>query len=152
MVQLPGWRNDLKIPYILAIDFDGTVCDAEFPGIGAIAPGFMDAHLLFRRLGVKQIMWTCREGGHLLRAVHWSQDRGIQWDAINEELPELREYWGRSARKPYADLYIDDRSWVGNHTLYTGEHGPAGMPDWSSISTFVQDQVRSFNERHSTGS
>lgn len=43
-------------------------------------------------------------------AVAWCHEQGIQFDAVNEPLPEQIKRWGNDTRKIYADFYIDDRN------------------------------------------
>lgn len=54
---------------IYAVDFDGTLCENEFPCIGA-PNTFLINHLIKRReQGNKVILWTCRCGNRLQEAV-----------------------------------------------------------------------------------
>lgn len=43
-------------------------------------------------------------------AVAWCKERGIEFDAVNENLPELIELYGNDCRKINADIYIDDKA------------------------------------------
>ena len=63
-----------------------------------------------RRQGNKIILWTCREGERLLKAVDWCWEHGLAFDAVNENLPEMIEWHGNDCRKIFADVYIDDKS------------------------------------------
>ena len=60
--------------------------------------------------GAKLILWTCRAGKELLQAITWCAVMGLHFDAVNENLPEMIEKFGRDTRKVYADEYIDDRA------------------------------------------
>mgnify|MGYP005794039759 FL=1 len=60
--------------------------------------------------GHKIILWTSSAGGDLENAVAWCHEQGIQFDAVNEPLPEQIKRWGNDTRKIYADFYIDDRN------------------------------------------
>lgn len=60
--------------------------------------------------GHKIILWTSRDGEDLEKAVAWCHEQGIQFDAVNEPLPEQIKRWGNDTRKIYADFYIDDRN------------------------------------------
>lgn len=96
---------------IIAVDFDGTLCSDRFPEIGI--PNYRMLNFL-RHLqkdnGDKIILWTCRNGKTLEEAVRWCKKHGdIEFDAVNENLPEIREKWGGDTRKVYADIYIDDK-------------------------------------------
>lgn len=60
--------------------------------------------------GAKIILWTCRTGIQLEKAVLWCFRRGLMFDAVNENLPERVEKFGTDPRKIGADEYIDDKS------------------------------------------
>ena len=95
---------------IIAVDFDGTLCnDSQFPAIGEPKQEVIDWVIKQKQLGHKIVMWTCREGDILLEAVHWCIAKNIQFDAINENVPETKfGYLGKA--KIIADIYLDDKS------------------------------------------
>lgn len=43
-------------------------------------------------------------------AVEFCRSYGLEFDAVNENLPEIIEYFGSDCRKVYANYYIDDRA------------------------------------------
>lgn len=93
---------------IYAVDFDGTLCESQWPGIGEPNTKLIQ-HLIKRRSeGVKLILWTCRCGERLKVAVEWCKNHGLEFDAVNENLPEMKERYGNDCRKIYATCYIDD--------------------------------------------
>ena len=47
------------ITYI-AVDFDGTIVEHEFPDIGPPVPGAIESLKRFQDAGVKIILWTTR--------------------------------------------------------------------------------------------
>ena len=97
---------------IYAVDFDGTLSFGEWPEIGPAND------LLFRFLQERQedgdrvILWTCRAGKQLEDAVAWCRSQGLDFDAVNDNLPEIVEEYGSNSRKIFCDYYIDDRSLV----------------------------------------
>lgn len=98
---------------IIAVDFDGTLCENKWPDIGE--PNYEVINYLKReqKQGAKLILWTCRCNGQTLRlreAVLWCYSLNLNFDAVNENLPEVIEWMGGDSRKIYADEYIDDRS------------------------------------------
>ena len=100
---------------IIAVDFDGTLCEECYPEVGVPNMKLIDVLIHRRILGDKLILWTCREGKPLEDAVAWCQKLGLEFDAVNENLPETIAVWGNNSRKITADLYIDDKSekpWV----------------------------------------
>lgn len=95
---------------VIAVDFDGTLCEDRYPSIGEPYYGRIRMLKHFKRAGCKIILWTCRNGQDLDDAVDWCRLRGIEFDAVNENLPETKEKWGGDTRKVYCDLYIDDKN------------------------------------------
>jgi hydroxymethylpyrimidine pyrophosphatase-like HAD family hydrolase len=95
---------------IIAVDFDGTLCHDCYPSIGA--PNLRLIYILreLRKKGTRLILWTCRCGEPLKDALRWSSYHGLEFDAVNENLPEILEKYGSDSRKIFADIYIDDRS------------------------------------------
>ena len=95
---------------VIAVDFDGVLCGpAQFPEIGAPNTELIEKLLSTREHGCKLILWTCREGNDLERAVQWCSRQGLEFDAVNEGIPERIAQYGDS-RKIGADIYIDDRA------------------------------------------
>lgn len=100
----------------IAVDFDGTLCEFGFPGIGEQKYNhkkLMNALIEMREKGHKIILWTNRgdneEYKSLSEAVQWCKDRGLEFDAVNENLPGQKKLSGYSP-KIMADLYIDDKA------------------------------------------
>jgi len=99
----------------IAVDFDGTLCEYGFPGIGQQKEQhkiLMDTLITLRNNGHKLILWTNRgdndEYKSLTEAVEWCKERGLEFDAINENLPNQKKLSGYSP-KIMADYYIDDK-------------------------------------------
>lgn len=95
---------------IIAVDFDGTLCQNRWPEIGEANGEII--RLLQRRQqdGDKVILWTCRCGDALDAAVEWCAGHGLLFDAINANLPENIEKYGNDCRKVFAHEYWDDKS------------------------------------------
>ncbi len=124
---------------IIAVDFDKTIVQQGWPGIGMEVPYAIDTLKYLISLGHRIILHTCRTNletdGHrpLDEAVNWCRERGITLWAVNDN-PEARKMYGAQT-KVSADLYIDDCGF--------------GMPlyndcvDWAFIK-------RVFKEAHET--
>ena len=95
---------------IIAIDFDGTLCANAWPAIGAARQGVIDYAKRQKEGGAKLILWTNRTGDRLAEAVAWCKTHGLEFDAVNENLPEMIEHFGGDCRKIFADVYIDDKA------------------------------------------
>lgn len=94
---------------IIAIDFDGTLCENKYPKIGRARWDVIDKLKRERADGCQIVLWTCRGGKELIEAVKWCEQKGIILDAINENLPSIIEDFGRSPRKIFANEYWDDK-------------------------------------------
>lgn len=95
---------------VIAIDFDGTLCLNKWPGIGEEKRGVVEMAKREREAGAAPILWTCRGGEQLAEAVAWCRARGLEFDAVNENLPERVALYGGDPRKISADEYWEDRA------------------------------------------
>lgn len=95
---------------IYAIDFDGTIVENAFPKIGKLIP---EAKAFIQKLkanGDKWILYTMREGDVLVEALEFLQEQGIYPDEVNDNLPEMCEFYHNNPRKVFANYYIDDHN------------------------------------------
>lgn len=99
---------------IIAVDFDGILCENVFPDIGR--PNY-EIIMRIRQLidqGQEVILWTSRVDKELQRAIEWCNDYGLHFCAVNENAPSnIEQYKTRypnGTRKVYADFYIDDHN------------------------------------------
>lgn len=96
---------------VIAVDFDGTLCEDAFPEIGKPHETLInDLKRCRKEKGDKLILWTCRCGEYLDKAVEWCKEQGLIFDAVNENVPDVVAKYGEGGPKVFADLYIDDRS------------------------------------------
>lgn len=95
---------------IIAVDFDGTLCENAWPEIGEPVEPVLKYVRYQQFTGAKIILWTCRVGDKLDAAVAWCSEHGLIFDAVNENLPEIIRAFGGDCRKIYADEYIDDKN------------------------------------------
>ena len=100
----------------IALDFDGTICEHEFPEIGKLKSNviiklynYLD--MLRKRLNIEPviILYTCRENmkerAYLTEAVDFCKLHDIPIKYVNEN-PEVNF----GGRKMFADEYWDDRA------------------------------------------
>ena len=92
-----------NFPKAIAIDFDGCLCSNMYPDIGAPYWNVIYAAIQEQIAGAKLILWTCQT------AVDACSRWGLQFDAVNKNLPERIAYYGNDCRKIGADEYWDDR-------------------------------------------
>ena len=95
---------------VYAVDFDGTLCEDKYPDIGAPNNALIISLILLRRQGHKLILWTCRGGEYLKKAVEWCKRQGLEFDVVNENLPERIQLYGNDCRKIGYDILIDDKA------------------------------------------
>ena len=95
---------------IIAADFDGTLCENKWPGIGETKWETVQALIAARAAGARLILWTNRVGARLTEAVEWARNRELEFDAVNENLPEIKAAFVTDCRKVYADIYLDDKA------------------------------------------
>ena len=109
----------------IAVDFDGTIVEHEYPNIGREIPFATDTLKMLIKDQHKLILWSCREDQLLQDAINWCRERGVEFYAVNKDFPEEKvEYNNHFTRKLKVDMFIDDRN-VG------------GLPDWGVIYDMV---------------
>lgn len=101
---------NLKPAKIIAVDFDGTLCENKWPEIGTPNEELIEYLRDRQKNGDKLILWTCRVDNMLREAVEWCKEKELIFDAVNENLPEIVENFGSDTRKIFANEYIDDRN------------------------------------------
>ena|ERR1700761_1630021 len=122
-------------PKTICVDFDGSLCDFAFPNIGAPKAGAKAALTLFRQLGYRIIIWSCR-------CSHWHYDiyggdptePTLKRDRVKEMIKFLEENEipydeidDGSRGKPTANYYLDDRA--------------VRIDDnWAEIAAFIYDR------------
>jgi hypothetical protein len=103
----------------IAIDFDGTIVEHQYPEIGKEKLFAFQTLKELEKRGARLILWTFRTGKELEDAVGYCRKNGIEFYAVNKNYPE--EVPDESvSRKIDADIYIDDKN-VG------------GFPGWSEV-------------------
>lgn len=94
---------------IIAVDFDGTLCENRWPNIGEANIELFQYLIDRKMMGYKIILWTCRTKLQLSDAVNWCYERGLIFDAVNSNIPEIVDAFDGESRKIFANEYIDDR-------------------------------------------
>jgi hydroxymethylpyrimidine pyrophosphatase-like HAD family hydrolase len=102
------------------VDFDGTIVDHEYPGIGKEKLFAFQTLKELEKRGALLILWTFRTGKELAEALEYCKRNGIEFYAVNRNYPEEIFDEVTVSRKINADIYIDDRN-IG------------GFPGWSNI-------------------
>ena len=95
---------------VYAVDFDGTLSMGEWPEVGPANTNLFDFLKRKQDQGDRLILWTCRAGEPLEKAVDFCKENGLIFDAVNDNLPETIEKYGTNSRKITCDVYLDDRA------------------------------------------
>ena len=123
---------------IIAVDFDGTIVEHEYPKIGKELPFATETLKMLIKDGHQLILWSVREGKLLQDAVDWLHEHGVDFWAVNRDYPEEeRSKNNHFSRKLKADMFIDDRNL-------------GGLPDWGTIYHMIKNgetwESRSYEE------
>lgn len=95
---------------IIGVDFDGTLAHTRgiYPNIGEPIIEVMDYILEEQKKGAYLVLITMREGDELDMAVSWCNEHGIVFDAVNDNLPHMKEFFKNNPRKIFCNEYLDD--------------------------------------------
>ena len=116
---------------IIAVDFDGTIHDGQWPGIGRPLPDAREEINALRAEGHYIIIWTCREGRQQTEMVNWLLEQDIHFDRVNDHRPDQVTAYGTDARKVYAHCYVDDKN-------------AGGMLPWKDIALWIRRQEAAY--------
>lgn len=118
---------------IIAVDFDGTLCEHRYPDIGFEVPGAIDTLKWLQGKGARLILWTMRSGDRLQEAVNWCQERGIEFSGVN--LNPDQHTWTDSP-KAYAHVYIDDAAL--GCPVVRDSGGKTDMVEWGGVRLLLR--------------
>ena len=109
----------MKGEFVIAVDFDGTLVEHTYPGIGPQVASGVEWCKRFQLLGAKVFLWNMRSDRNnpefpnepidtcLTNAVDWCREQGLEFWGVNENPAQVKSGWSTS-RKQYANVYIDD--------------------------------------------
>ena len=118
---------------VIAIDFDGTCVEHDYPAIGLEVEGAVETLRALSKRGHRLILFTMRSGEKLEAAVRWFRDRKIELWAVNEN-PEQRSW--TTSPKVYADYYIDDSA-LGCPIMFI-DGVRHHVVNWSKVRTMLE--------------
>lgn len=110
----------------VVVDFDGTLVDHEYPDVGKVKEGAAQAMKIFKQLGWRIIISSCRTCKYLPELFAPKlEDGSIDWDWVNNPMERQTtkdmvrilqeagipydEIDDGSKGKAFGDLYIDDK-------------------------------------------
>lgn len=99
-----------KARKIVGVDFDGTlaVTRGTYPKIQGPIQEVVDYVKSEQAAGAYLILITMREYDELQQAVEWCKEQGLRFDAVNDNLPQMKEFFGNNPRKIFCNEYLDD--------------------------------------------
>ena len=112
----------------LAIDFDGTIVDDGYPGIGKTKTFAFETLKKLQSEGYRLILWTYRHGKTLEEAVEFCKKNGVEFYAVNSSFEGEIFDNENASRKIDADLFIDDRNL-------------GGCPCWGDIDNIITERI-----------
>lgn len=121
----------------IAIDFDGTIVEDDYPGIGKPRIFAFETLKKLQENGHRLILWTYRSGLRLEDAVEFCKENGIEFYAVNKSFPEEQFDYTKS-RKIHADVFIDDRNL-------------GGLKGWGEIYQQITNQTPEFTSKKKKG-
>lgn len=144
MLQLAYVPKATKTRCTVAVDFDGTIVQHQFPKIGFEAAGAFRWLQRFKELDAELILWTIRaddskHGSVLTQAVEHCRANGVEFDTVN--VKKGQHHWTSSV-KLHADIYIDEASL--GCPLCPPESYENARPyaDWSVIGPAVESKLQ----------
>lgn len=103
---------------IIGVDFDGTLSKTiKYPAIGEPIQEVFDYILEEQKKGAYVILITMREGIFLKQAVKWCGEHGLEFDAVNDNLPHMKDFFENNTRKIFCTEYLDDMNIGGIETV-----------------------------------
>ncbi len=117
----------------VAIDFDGTIVEHEYPEIGEEKLFAFETLREMQKRGFRLILWTYRTGKELEEALEFCRERGVEFYAVNKSYPE-EVFDEMVSRKIDVDLFIDDKN-IG------------GFPGWSQIWQMLNTDLQEDQKR-----
>ena len=76
---------------IIAVDFDGTLCENKWPEIGMPNEELIEYLKKRQANGEKLILWTSRNEEQTKEAVEWCKKYGLIFDAVNDNVESYYE-------------------------------------------------------------
>lgn len=107
----------------VAVDFDGTIVENEYPQLGKPILFAFETLKELQKRGFVLILWTVRTGKLLDEAVEFCRQNGIEFYAVNRNHPE-EVLDADTPRKLDVDVFIDDRNL-------------GGFPGWDKVLSML---------------
>ena len=97
-------------PNIIAVDFDGTLCENKWQEIGMPNEELIEYLKKRQAAGEKLILWTNRVDERLDEVIKWYEEHGLVFDTVNDNLWDYGRACYESALKAFNSLCEDGHS------------------------------------------
>lgn len=130
-------------PLVIAVDFDATLVEYEFPEIGAPLPGAFSWVRRWQSAGARVALWTVRSDAPagkrpvLSEAVAFCRANGFEPWAVNENPGQAG--WSGSP-KMHADVFVDDAAF-GCPLRPAARPGSRPVVDWDVVGPAVLARI-----------
>ena len=125
---------------IVAVDFDGTVVEHEFPRVGRVLTEAFHALRGLVALDVGIVLFTMRSGDFLREPVRLFAENKVPLLGLN--VNPSQSSW-TSSPKAYAHVYVDDAAFG---CPLVKEPGKRPYADWGIIGPSLLDMARDFKK------
>lgn len=132
--------------FFIAVDFDGTIVDNEYPNIGCPVPHAFEWLKKLKAKNADLILWTWRSGDELRDAVKYCRIQGVDFEFVNRN--PLNN--GRSP-KAFADVYVDDTG-VGCPLRKALRPGGQPVVNWRKVGPVLMHMLRIHQRKNSNRS
>lgn len=129
-----------KAAIIVAIDFDGTLVEHDYPRIGKDIGAWKWVRAL-QELDVKVILYTMRSGTELDEACVLASEQEVVFWGVNNNRDQWR--WTKSP-KVYAHVYVDDAA-LGVPLIHP-INGDRPYVDWEIAGPMLLDKLGLYDE------
>lgn len=135
---------------VIAVDFDGTIVQHEFPDIGKPILEAFQWLYEFQKAGADLILYTMRDKDYLVAAIDFCKEYGIHFNSCN--FNPTQPLWTTSP-KCYAHIYIDDAA-IGCPLIYHTEEcgwefdrcncNIRPYVDWQEVGPMVMEKIEAW--------
>ena len=114
---------------LIAVDFDGTIVEDQFPQIGRPKIFAFETLREIQKHRHNLILWTERSGKDLEAAVEFCAKNGIEFYSVNASYPEEKYDPSEASRKIICDVFVSHKNL-------------GGMKSWGEVWQDIQEMER----------
>lgn len=126
---------------VIAVNFDGTIVENAYPGMGREKPHAVEVLCSLVREGHRIILWTSRTGRALEDALLWCRLNGIVLYAVNSNTANLPLHSGVEALPAGRQLSILEKSPKITADIFIDGNNVGGLPSWPEIHKLISGEM-----------